>query len=224
MPQQVARNVTESMKDVPDVRASIAVAGGRAQAGKTGTVQHPNLANQNKDAWMVGYTPSVSTAVWVGTDTSEPDQERAGSPGVRPHAARLDLAELHERRRPRHPRRAVLPVRPARRPAGRRAGRRVDRPERRLRRQLRTTSSDDNSDKKHSTTRRTSTTTTRTTRTASNSSDGSTSSDGSSSSDNRAPGTTRAGRRLVLLRQQRRGVRAPRRGSLVPRPAQQRCR
>jgi membrane peptidoglycan carboxypeptidase len=69
VPQPVARNVTESMKDVPS-SGSIAVAGGRAQAGKTGTVQHPTLDNQNKDAWMVGFTPSVSTAVWVGTDTS----------------------------------------------------------------------------------------------------------------------------------------------------------
>jgi membrane peptidoglycan carboxypeptidase len=30
-------------------------------------VQHPTLNGQNKDAWMVGYTPQLSTAVWVGT-------------------------------------------------------------------------------------------------------------------------------------------------------------
>jgi membrane peptidoglycan carboxypeptidase len=79
VPQQVARNVTEAMKDVP-TSGSIAVAGGRAQAGKTGTVQHPSLTNQNKDAWMVGFTPAVSTAVWVGTDTSEPIKNAQGRP------------------------------------------------------------------------------------------------------------------------------------------------
>jgi membrane peptidoglycan carboxypeptidase len=79
VPQQVARNVTESMKDVP-TSGAIAVAGGWAQAGKTGTVQHPSLTNQNKDAWMVGFTPTVSTAVWVGTDTSEPIKNAQGRP------------------------------------------------------------------------------------------------------------------------------------------------
>jgi membrane peptidoglycan carboxypeptidase len=79
VPQQVARNVTESMKDVP-ASGSIAVSGGRAQAGKTGTVQHPTLDGQNKDAWMVGFTPSVATAVWVGTDTSEPIKNAQGRP------------------------------------------------------------------------------------------------------------------------------------------------
>jgi membrane peptidoglycan carboxypeptidase len=79
VPQQVARNVTEAMKDVPS-SGSIAVSGGRDQAGKTGTVQHPTLDGQNKDAWMVGFTPSVSTAVWVGTDTSEPIKNAQGRP------------------------------------------------------------------------------------------------------------------------------------------------
>ena len=51
-----------------------------AVAGKTGTVQHPTLNGQNKDAWMVGYTPSVSTAVWVGTDQSDPIKNAAGRP------------------------------------------------------------------------------------------------------------------------------------------------
>ena len=79
VPQPVARNVTEAMKDVPG-SSRIAVAGGRDQAGKTGTVQHPTLANQNKDAWTVGFTPEVSTAVWVGTDTSEPIKNAQGRP------------------------------------------------------------------------------------------------------------------------------------------------
>ena len=61
-------------------------------AGKTGTVQHPTLNGQNKDAWMVGYTPSVSTAVWVGTDQSDPIKTRGRAARVRPDAARIDLA------------------------------------------------------------------------------------------------------------------------------------
>jgi membrane peptidoglycan carboxypeptidase len=79
VPQSVARNVTEAMKEVPK-SGQIALAGGRPEAGKTGTVQHPSLTGQNKDAWMVGYTPSVSTAVWVGTDTSDPIKNAAGRP------------------------------------------------------------------------------------------------------------------------------------------------
>jgi membrane peptidoglycan carboxypeptidase len=64
-----------------DVASSGGIApAGRAVAGKTGTVQHPTLNGQNKDAWMVGYTPSVSTAVWVGTDTSDPIKNAAGRP------------------------------------------------------------------------------------------------------------------------------------------------
>ncbi len=78
MPQQVARNVTESMIDVPQF-SGIALADGRPVAGKTGTVGIEGTS-QNKDAWMVGYTPSISTAVWVGTDTSEPVKNSAGRP------------------------------------------------------------------------------------------------------------------------------------------------
>ena len=42
------------------------LAGGRPSAAKTGTAQLGDT-KANKDAWMVGYTPSLSTAVWVGT-------------------------------------------------------------------------------------------------------------------------------------------------------------
>ena len=79
VPQSVARNVTEAMTDVPS-SSRIPLTGGRAQAGKTGTVQHPTLTTQNKDAWMVGFTPSVSTAVWVGTDASDPIKNAQGRP------------------------------------------------------------------------------------------------------------------------------------------------
>lgn len=43
-----------------------ALAGGRASAAKTGTTQLGDTG-QNKDAWMIGATPQLATAVWVGT-------------------------------------------------------------------------------------------------------------------------------------------------------------
>ncbi len=75
--QKVARNVTESMLDVPS-SSKFALAGGRVAAAKTGTVQNFLVAGQNKDAWTVGYTPSIATAVWVGTDKSDPIKDKTG--------------------------------------------------------------------------------------------------------------------------------------------------
>ncbi|HTK60767.1 MAG TPA: transglycosylase domain-containing protein [Pseudonocardia sp.] len=75
---QVARNVTESMIDVAS-SSRIGLADGRAVAAKTGTTQS-NIQGQNKDAWTIGYTPSYSTAVWVGTDDNSPIKTSAGRP------------------------------------------------------------------------------------------------------------------------------------------------
>ena len=74
---------------------------------------------------MVGYTPSVSTAVWVGTDQSDPIKNSRRAARVRADAARLDLADVHDRRAARHPGRAVLALR--RRSAPRRAPPRTSR-------------------------------------------------------------------------------------------------
>jgi membrane peptidoglycan carboxypeptidase len=61
---QLARNVTATLTDV--VRSSqIPLAGGRQVAAKTGTHQRGETGS-NSAAWTVGYTPSISTAVWVG--------------------------------------------------------------------------------------------------------------------------------------------------------------
>jgi len=38
------------------------------------------VEGQNNDAWTVGYTPSVSTAVWVGTDDNSPIKTSGGGP------------------------------------------------------------------------------------------------------------------------------------------------
>lgn len=45
----------------------------RQVAVKTGTT------NDNRDAWTVGYTPSVATAVWMGNNENEPMRGLAGS-------------------------------------------------------------------------------------------------------------------------------------------------
>ena len=62
----VADNVTAAMQPIAGYSRGHNLAGGRASAAKTGTVQLGDT-DANKDAWMVGYTPSLSTAVWVGT-------------------------------------------------------------------------------------------------------------------------------------------------------------
>ena len=78
MDPEVARNVTESMTDVAS-SSEIGLNGGRPVAAKTGTVQS-GTEGENNDAWTVGYTPSVSTAVWVGTDDNTPIRNSAGRP------------------------------------------------------------------------------------------------------------------------------------------------
>ncbi|WP_144208489.1 transglycosylase domain-containing protein [Mycobacterium tilburgii] len=62
----VADNATAAMVPIAAYSRGHALAGGRPSAAKTGTVQLGDT-QANKDAWMVGYTPSLSTAVWVGT-------------------------------------------------------------------------------------------------------------------------------------------------------------
>jgi membrane peptidoglycan carboxypeptidase len=74
----VARNVTESMINV--ARGSrIPLADDRPVAAKTGTTQN-RIAGQNNDAWTIGYTPTLSTAVWVGTDDNSPITTSSGRP------------------------------------------------------------------------------------------------------------------------------------------------
>ncbi|KZS65735.1 penicillin-binding protein [Mycobacterium kansasii] len=66
IPKAVADNVTAAMMPIAGYSRGHSLAGGRPSAAKTGTVQLGDTT-ANKDAWMVGYTPSLSTAVWVGT-------------------------------------------------------------------------------------------------------------------------------------------------------------
>ena len=64
--EAVADNVSAALQPIPGWSAGHNLAGGRSSAGKTGTHQLGDTG-ANRDAWFVGYTPQLSTAVWVGT-------------------------------------------------------------------------------------------------------------------------------------------------------------
>ncbi|MGY1708877.1 transglycosylase domain-containing protein [Geodermatophilus sp. SYSU D00758] len=76
MSADVANDVTYALKDVAGY-SKRSLSGGREVASKTGT-QGLN-SEDNSDAWMVGYTPSLSTAVWMGTDGREPIVNSGGA-------------------------------------------------------------------------------------------------------------------------------------------------
>ena len=72
----VANDVTFAIEGVAQY-SKRALEGGREVASKTGTVGSND--DDNSDAWMVGYTPSLSTAVWMGhDDPNEPIVNAAG--------------------------------------------------------------------------------------------------------------------------------------------------
>jgi membrane peptidoglycan carboxypeptidase len=77
-PERVARNVTEAMLDVA-AHDDLAIPGGRPVAAKTGTVQS-RFEGENNDAWMAGFTPSLASAVWMGTDMNSPIRTARGTP------------------------------------------------------------------------------------------------------------------------------------------------
>uniref|UniRef100_UPI000A754411 transglycosylase domain-containing protein n=1 Tax=Nocardia jejuensis TaxID=328049 RepID=UPI000A754411 len=75
----VADNVTDAMKPIAAWSRNHNLSGNRDSATKTGTNQLGDTG-ENRDAWMVGYTPSLSTAVWVGTEQG--DRLRNASGGM----------------------------------------------------------------------------------------------------------------------------------------------
>ncbi|WP_370647131.1 transglycosylase domain-containing protein [Mycobacterium sp. IDR2000157661] len=78
--KKVADNVTAAMQPIAAYSNGHALAGGRPSAAKTGTNQLGDTG-ANRDAWMVGFTPSLSTAVWVGTtEGTKPLENQWGSP------------------------------------------------------------------------------------------------------------------------------------------------
>ncbi|QYN35777.1 penicillin-binding protein [Pseudonocardia sp. DSM 110487] len=78
MSQQVARNVIEAMLGVAPKKGYALP--NQQVAAKTGTAQLEGSARDNRDAWFVGFTPNKATAVWVGTDKSEPIRDAQKQP------------------------------------------------------------------------------------------------------------------------------------------------
>lgn len=69
--------MTEMLMGVIEEGTGKAAALGRPAAGKTGTTQLPAMDTfeglvGTRDAWFIGYTPELVTAVWVGYDTLDP--------------------------------------------------------------------------------------------------------------------------------------------------------
>ncbi|MEA5359764.1 transglycosylase domain-containing protein [Amycolatopsis sp., V23-08] len=84
--QQIAGNVTEALVPVID-HSKLKCPTGHECAGKTGTQQYTAkaddpkaYADRNAQTWMVGYTPSVSAAVWVGGDGNKPLHDPKNKP------------------------------------------------------------------------------------------------------------------------------------------------
>ena len=69
--KDVANNLISAMEPIAGASRNHALAGGRTSAAKSGTAQLLDTGN-NKDAWFIGATPSLSTAVWMGTDDNVP--------------------------------------------------------------------------------------------------------------------------------------------------------
>nr|WP_227837632.1 transglycosylase domain-containing protein [Nocardia aurantia] len=63
----VADNVVAAMEPIAGWSLNHNLAGGRKSGAKTGTTQLGDTG-QNRDAWMIGFTPSLATAVWAGTE------------------------------------------------------------------------------------------------------------------------------------------------------------
>jgi len=65
IPDGVAWKVTQILEDNVRYGTATRAAFGRPAAGKTGTT------DKHADAWFVGYTPDLSTAVWMGYQAGE---------------------------------------------------------------------------------------------------------------------------------------------------------
>ena len=77
--KRVANDVTLTLKPVA-AYSDDALSGGRQSASKTGTEGLSGNSTDNSDAWMVGFTPQVSAAVWVGSGLSKPIYNAKGTP------------------------------------------------------------------------------------------------------------------------------------------------
>ena len=119
--KKVADNVTAAMQPIAAYSNGHALAGGRPSAAKTGTDQLGDTG-ANRDAWMVGFTPSLSTAVWVGTtEGTKPLENKWRLAGLRFGSAVGHLEGDDGRRAGGHRQRVVPEARRDRRLRGRAA-------------------------------------------------------------------------------------------------------
>lgn len=77
--EKVATNVLDAMAPIAAWSGGNGLAGGRPSASKTGTTQLGDTG-ANKDAWMIGATPQLATAVWAGTADNSPLLNSWGGP------------------------------------------------------------------------------------------------------------------------------------------------
>ncbi|MFH1990518.1 MAG: PBP1A family penicillin-binding protein [Patescibacteria group bacterium] len=87
MKEQVAREINEILSD-NNARApmfglySTLSLGDRPAAVKTGTTQDPGDETKSRDAWTIGYTPSLVVGVWTGNNDNTPvDKSGSGAAG-----------------------------------------------------------------------------------------------------------------------------------------------
>jgi membrane peptidoglycan carboxypeptidase len=78
IPRSIADKTAQAMMPIAAYANGHNLAGGRPSAAKTGTTQLGDT-NLNKDAWTIGFTPSLSTAVWIGTAQSQPIRTARGA-------------------------------------------------------------------------------------------------------------------------------------------------
>ncbi len=71
IPAAIADKTTQAMTPIAGYSNGHNLSEGRPSAAKTGTTQLGET-QQNKDAWTIGFTPSLSTAVWIGTEQPQP--------------------------------------------------------------------------------------------------------------------------------------------------------
>ena len=93
---QVAWNMTEMLAYT--VKHGTASAGeyAHALAGKTGTTEHPLVEGESKDAWFVGYTPNMVTALWMGNDISDREHYLTGGSAYPTRLTKDILTDLNE--------------------------------------------------------------------------------------------------------------------------------
>lgn len=78
--KRVTDEVTGVLKQIPRPN-NLSLDDGRQAAGKTGTWEYDS--RDNAHAWMVGYTPQIATAVWVGSrDPKKPKIRLTGGKAI----------------------------------------------------------------------------------------------------------------------------------------------